>query len=108
MTQTTFALTNDDKERKYYKMFGSQSTCVSSIGDKNIEYVGIPKFNIRTGNSTFGDEFFVEFQVKSVANEYKSNSSYDTIEIYLDIKEAKKMFNTLFMFFEKLKEEDEK
>jgi len=78
--------TNDSKGNTYYKLFGSTTRMVASIGRDNVEYDGIPKLNYRIGNSGFGEEIFFEFEVKKRVKVYPTNSKYDTIEFYFTPK----------------------
>ena len=73
----------DRQGRVYLTTYSKEKTeAVISLGDRNTTITGIPKLNLRFGDSQFGEQLFFEFLGKGEIRTLPKRSNYDTIEIY--------------------------
>jgi len=84
-----FGEQTDARGNKFKKAYSNiVIPCVISINGKNTLVNGRLNLFERKGESKFGDEIGIAFNIEEIKEEYPSNSKHQTIEFYLGSDEG--------------------
>lgn len=96
-------ITTDNEGRKYHNIkFKRLTKAVICRDGKNTVVLGYPRIVYREGNSTFGDEIYMQFWIITENGEYDANSPYSNFEYYFKDKEGIEFLELVVKYIQSL------
>lgn len=103
-----FNINTDAQGRQYANCYAGDETeaCVTIKG-KVLVLRGTPKLVLRKGSSVFGEQFFFQFLIKEVKEEYDAKTDHQTLEIYYPHEEGLSFIKESISFFDDVRNDED-
>jgi len=98
----------DDQGRLYHNIYFVKDTNINvAVDGVNTTYHGTPKITFREGNSVYGEEMILQFNIKDKIKEYNMNSDWQTVEQYFDFDDGIKFLEQALEYIKEVKKKNE-